>query len=138
LIVHACHCKDCQRISGSAFVVNIWIEEEFVRLRSGHLKSFALKGGSGKDHEVFFCEACGTHAWSRYDAAPGKTLFVRAGTLDSPRIVQPDVHIFVKAKLPWVQLPSNVPAFEGFYSIKDIWPTDRLARLRRSMSEQHQ
>ncbi len=30
LIVHACHCRDCQRVTGSGFVINIWIEKRFV------------------------------------------------------------------------------------------------------------
>src|SRR5690348_8754542 len=63
LIVHACHCQDCQRITGSAFVVNIWIEKEFVKTNGAIPKSFTLKGGSGKNHEVFFCDRCGTYVW---------------------------------------------------------------------------
>jgi hypothetical protein len=136
LVVHACHCRDCQRLSGSGFVVNIWIEEERVSLSSGAARSFTLKGGSGREHEVFFCAACGAHVWSRYHAAPGRTLFVRAGTLDDPAAFEPDVHIFVRTKLPWVQLPQDVPAFEGFYNLKEVWPAERLERLRRSLARE--
>src|SRR5437016_5122673 len=85
LVVHACHCRDCQRVTGSAFVINIWIEGKFVATKGAVPKSFTLKGGSGKDHEVFFCGKCGTYVWSRYHGAPGDYLFVRAGFFFSSR-----------------------------------------------------
>jgi glutathione-dependent formaldehyde-activating enzyme len=66
-----------------------------------------LKGGSGHMHEVFFCGTCGVYVWSRYHGAPGDALFVRAGTLDNPDAVTPDVHIFTRSKLPWLNLPAG-------------------------------
>ena len=130
LIVHACHCRDCQRITGSAFVINLWIERQFVQ-GSGRPKSFRLTAGTGKAHDVFFCERCGTYVWSFYHAAPGESLFVRAGTLDQPEMVKPDVHIFTRSKLPWLQLPNDVPTFEAFYKIDEVWPAASKERLHR-------
>jgi hypothetical protein len=85
LIVHACHCRDCQRITGSGFVINIWIEKRFVEVSGATPKSITLSGGTGKDHEAFFCSNCGTYVWSRYAVAPGgDALFVRAGRSTIP------------------------------------------------------
>ena len=134
LIVHACHCRDCQRITGSAFVINLWIEKEFVQA-SGRPKSFRLTGGTGKSHDVFFCERCGAYLWSFYHAAPGEALFVRAGTLDQPEKIKPDVHIFTRSKLPWLRLPNDVPAFETFYKIDQVWPAASRERLRRMVAK---
>jgi hypothetical protein len=131
MIVHACHCRDCHRITGSAFVINLWIERELVEA-SAAPKSFRLAGGTGKPHDVFFCGNCGTYLWSFYHAAPGDALFVRAGTLDQPEKVKPDVHIFTRSKLPWLQLPKDVRAFETFYKIDEIWPAESKERLRRN------
>jgi hypothetical protein len=136
LIVHACHCRDCQRITGSAFVINIWIERKFVQAGPAAVQSFRLAGGSGKPHEVFFCGACGTYVWSRYHGAPGDFLFVRAGTLDTPDAVRPDVHIFTRSKVPWLNLPEGVPAFKEFYKVDQVWSAESLERLRRNRSEQ--
>lgn len=133
LIVHACHCRDCQRLTGGPHVINIWIERKFVEA-TGAPKSFMLKGGSGNDHEVFFCDNCGTYVWSRYGIAPGDCLFVRAGTLDQPDAVTPDVHIFTRTKLPWVQLPKNVRAFETIYQIDKVWSAESKERLRRGVA----
>jgi hypothetical protein len=131
--VHACHCRDCQRITGGPHVINIWIERKFVEA-TGAPKSFMLKGGSGYNHEVFFCDNCGTYVWSRYGIAPGDCLFVRAGTLDQPDAVSPDVHIFTRTKLPWVQLPKNVLAFESIYQIDKVWSAESKERLQRSVA----
>jgi hypothetical protein len=134
LIVHACHCRDCQRITGSAFVINLWIERKFVEASLAP-KSFRLIAGSGKSHDVFFCEKCGVYLWSFYHAAPGDALFVRAGTLNQPEQIKPDVHIFTRSKLPWLQLPKDAPAFETFYKIDEIWSAGSKERLRQNMSE---
>ena len=133
LVVHACHCLDCQRITGSAFVINVWIERQFVDLVSGDPRSFRRAGGTGKHHDLFFCERCGTYLWSRYHIA-GDALFVRAGTLDTPDAVRPDVHIFTRSKVPWLELPGDVPAFEAGYKIEKVWSAESKARLHRQSS----
>ncbi len=132
LIVHACHCRDCQRITGGPFVINIWIESRFVDAGSAQPKSFPLKGGTGKLHEVFFCANCGTYVWSKYHIVPSDCLFVRAGTLDNPDAVKPDVHIFTRTKLPWFELPKDARAFESAYQLKDVWTAESLERLNRN------
>jgi hypothetical protein len=131
LIVHACHCRDCQRLTGSAFVVNLWLERSCVTASGAAPQSFALRAGSGRRHEVFFCGACGTTLWSRYHLVPA-ALFVRAGTLDDPSAAVPDVHLFTRSKLPWVTLPEGVPAFASFYRIAAVWSPEQQARWRRA------
>ena len=55
--------------------------------------------------------------------------FVRAGTLDDPSSVEPDVHIYTRSKLPWVTLPESTPAFRTYYDTQKLWPAASLARL---------
>ena len=129
IYVQACHCRDCQRITGSAFVVNMWVEESEVALLSGSPRSFELKGGSGRPHNVYFCGDCATYVWSRYDGAPG-SLFVRAGTLDDPGQAEPRAHIFTASKQKWVTLPANTPVFEQFYNPGEHLPSKSLQRLQ--------
>ena len=131
MIVHACHCRDCQRITGSAFVINMWIEKSAVEV-TGKPKSFMLKGGSGANHEVFFCPNCGVYVWSIYHGAPGSTLFVRAGTLDKSESAKPDVHIYTRSKLPWLELPAGARAFKEFYKFEDVWTPENRERLKKS------
>lgn len=135
LIVHACHCRDCQRITGGPFVINLWIERKFVTSEGVEPRSFRLTGGSGKAHDVFFCGDCGTYLWSFYHGAPGAALFVRAGTLEHPEAVRPDVHIFTRDKLPWIQLPAQARAFETFYKLDEVFSDAAKARLAANRAE---
>jgi hypothetical protein len=60
--------------------------------------------------------------------------FVRAGTLDRPSSVEPDVHIFTRSKLGWVTLPDSTPAFDVYYDMKYLWPVASLERLDAIMA----
>ena len=128
LYVQACHCTDCQRISGSAFVVNMWIETDEVELLSGTPKTYGLKGGSGRAHDVYFCGDCGVYVWSHYQGVRG-CLFVRAGTLDDPSQVKPLAQIYTRSKQDWVPLPSDTAVFDAFYVPKEQLPAESLKRL---------
>ena len=102
MVVHCCHCLDCQRITGSAFVLNLWIEADRFDLNDARLSSRDLPTGSPAGQTVHFCGDCGTYVYSQYHAAPGRTVYVRAGTLSDPEIVRPDVHVWTKYRLDWV------------------------------------
>src|SRR5260370_9701527 len=58
LIVNACHCRDCQRLTGGAFAVNIWIERRLFEADHARLRSVMLAAGSGKPHQVFRVPDC--------------------------------------------------------------------------------
>ena len=134
LIVHACHCRDCQRLSGGAFALNIWLEKANVEADHARLRSMSVPAGSGKPQQIFRCPDCGTAIYSKYHAAPGDTVLVRVGTLDHPEQVEPDVHIFTRSKLPWLDLPAGVPSFETFYKLAELWPAESRERLRRNIA----
>jgi hypothetical protein len=129
MFVHCCHCRDCQRQTGSAFVINALIETDRVELQSGDPQPSTMPTDSGRPHHIYRCPTCGTAVWSEYGGL--KVLrFVRVGTLDDPGALTPDVHIYVRSKLPWVALPESVPAFEAYYDSKKLWPAESLERRR--------
>jgi len=134
MIVHACHCRDCQRLTGSAFVVNLWIERKFVETDHAKLHPDRLTAGSGSPHEVFRCPDCGTAIYSKYHAAPGDTVLLRGGTLDQPETITPDVHIFARSKVPWLELPKEAQVFEAFYKFPEPWSAESRERLRRNIA----
>src|SRR6188474_553832 len=109
LFVHCCHCLNCQRQTGSAFVVNILVETDRLELSAGEPQIVAVPRSSGKKQRIWRCPSCQIALYSQYTSPA--TRFVRAGTLDDPSAVEPDVHIFTRSKLPWVELPADVPAF---------------------------
>jgi hypothetical protein len=127
LFVHCCHCHDCQRQTGSAFVLNALIETDRLEILRGRTALSEMPTDSGKPHHVARCPGCGTAVWSHYGGID-KLTFVRVGTLDDPAVVPPDVHIYARSRLPWVILPPNVPVFDAYYDSKTLWPAESLAR----------
>ena len=128
LIVHCCHCLSCQRQTGSAFVVNALIEADRVELIEGEPVAVDVPRDDGSTQRIYRCPSCQVAVYSVYGNP--KALFVRAGTLDEPRSVVPDVHIYVRSKVGWVTLPEGVPAFDEFYVVDEVWPEESLARIR--------
>jgi hypothetical protein len=128
LFVHCCHCLNCQRQTGSAFVINILIEADRVELVSGEPHQVAVPRDNGGTQEIWRCPNCETALYSQYTRPDVR--FVRAGTLDDPAAVAPDVHIFTRSKLPWVVLPEDVPAFDVYYDVRELWPPASLERAR--------
>lgn len=126
IFTHCCHCLDCQRQTGSGFAVNAIIEADRVELLSGKPEPVRVPTDSGEPHDIYRCPKCHTAVWSDYGM--GFALFVRAGTLDEPHRITPDVHIYTRSKLLWVSLPEGVPAFEAYYDRNEVWPAESLAR----------
>ncbi|MCJ8159449.1 GFA family protein [Sphingomonas sp. LaA6.9] len=129
LIVHCCHCLDCQRQTGSAFVLNALIESDRVTLLSGEPQPVTVPTDSGRPHDICRCPNCQTALWSDYGRR-GWLWFVRAGTLDEPSALSPGVHIYTRSKLPWLTLPDDVAQFEEYYDHKVVWNEVSLARAR--------
>ena len=132
LFTHCCHCLNCQRQTGSAFVINLLIETDRVELLAGAPQPVDVPRDDGSMQTVFRCPTCQVAVYSEY-THPG-VRFVRGGTLDDPSGVSPDVHIFTRSKLGWVMLPDSVPAVEVYYDMKALWPTASLERLEAIMA----
>lgn len=132
LIVHACHCRQCQRVTGSAFVMNALVEKSEVKLMSGEVVKHHF---ADTIHTAFFCPDCATYVWSEYKSGRfDDCWFIRVGTLDEPDRVPPSVHIFTESKQPWVIIPEDAPKFERFYQIGDVWKQSSIDRMGASWS----
>lgn len=129
MFVHCCHCRDCQRQTGSAFVLNALIENDRIERLSGEVEPTLVPTDSDEPHDIYRCSACRTAVWSDYNRRR-VLLFVRVGTLDDPTSLAPDVHIYTRSKLPWVALPSGASAFEAYYDPWKVWPAASLERRR--------
>ena len=127
LITHCCHCLNCQRQTGSAFVINLLIEADRVELITGDPQPVEVPRDDGSKQRIYRCPDCQVAVYSDYGRP--EVLFVRAGTLDEPSSVAPDVHIFTRSKLGWVTLPESVPAVEVYYDRNELWPAASLERI---------
>lgn len=128
LFVHACHCRWCQRETGTAFALNAMIEADRVALLQGEVEVVNTPSNSGKGQKIVRCPTCRIAVWSHYAGAGDAVRFVRVGTLDEPDRLPPDIHIFTASKQPWVLLPPDTPAVAEYYKASELWPTDSLER----------
>ena len=132
MFVHCCHCLNCQRQTGSAFVINLLIESDHVEVLAGDPRPVEVPRDDGSTQRIYRCPTCQVAVFSEYSRPEVK--FVRAGTLDDPSWVRPDVHIYTRSKVGWVELPGSVPAFEAYYDTKGLWPAESYDRLRAALS----
>jgi hypothetical protein len=136
IMINCCHCRACQRQSGSAFGINVLIEAENVELLGEAPIATEVASGSGHGQAIMRCPHCGTAVWGVYHAAGDGAHFVRAGTLDDPDQAVPRAHIWTESKVPWVVIPEGVPRFEQFYGGRDLMATfgeENAARWRKAL-----
>ena len=128
LFVHCCHCRWCQRETGTAFALNALIESERLVHFTDAPEIIDTPSLSGRGQQIARCPRCRIALWSHYAGAGPFVRFVRVGTLDTPDLLPPDIHIFTASKQPWVQLPAGVPAVPAYYDRDTYWPRESLER----------
>lgn len=99
-------------------VQNLGVEPEII----------ATPSESGLGQRIAHCPTCKPALWSHYAGSGPITKFVRVGTLDRPDALPPDVHIFTASKQPWVLLPEQTPALEGYCGRETVWPQESPQR----------
>ena len=109
-LVGVCHCKHCQKQSGSAFSINLAVPRAALTITSGDPAVYADKGDSGAAVCRHFCRDCGSPLFSDAASLP-QWLILKAGTLDDPSRVKPDVNAWCKSAQPWTPHPEGVPRF---------------------------
>jgi hypothetical protein len=128
LFVHCCHCRWCQRESGSAFALNALIESDRVELLAGEVVPVDTPTNSGTGQRIWRCPRCRVALWCNYAGAGETIRFVRVGTLDDPDRWPPDIHIYTSSKQPWVVLPPGTSAVPEYYRASEHWPQASLER----------
>ena len=111
LVVLACHCKECQKLSTSAFSITALVNTHAVTF-NGPMADWQRTAESGRINATKFCPTCGNRLY-HYDPAQPDTLKLKPANLDDTRILQPSMHIWVSQKQAWFQIPEGVMVFEG-------------------------
>jgi len=106
-----CHCKDCQRSSGSAFIPAILFLEQNVSVL-GEAKYFESTSDSGSIHKRGFCSNCGSQLFAKFSTMPGM-LGIKAGTLDHPSNYVPKLDFYVASAAPWDFMNPELPKKTG-------------------------
>jgi len=106
-----CHCRNCQRYTGSAFEALIAFPAASVSVQ-GELKTYDDTGDSGQPVHRRFCPNCGSGVVNEVDVLPGVTI-VLAGTLDDPAAFKPTMDVYWSSAQPWVHTSSERTRFPG-------------------------
>ncbi|HVU23755.1 MAG TPA: GFA family protein [Opitutus sp.] len=100
-----CHCVDCRRSSGAAYVTWGVVRRERVKLTSGELRKVPHA-----ERVRDFAACCGTQLFFE-DTPEWPTVDVAIATLDDPAPFAPGMAIWTEDKLPWVRLDETKPAY---------------------------
>ncbi|MEM7044271.1 MAG: GFA family protein [Pseudomonadota bacterium] len=119
LIAYACHCRECQKQSASAFGISVPVPSEGFRIE-GPMKVWRRPTDSGSSTDCWFCESCGTRLYHRGVREP-EWVAIKGGSLDDPDILTPIAHIWIKRKRPWLLLPPGVPTHDTEPDDYDAW-----------------
>jgi hypothetical protein len=134
IFVNGCHCRVCQRETGSAMAINAMIEADRVEiLTEGEPEIFVSRSGTMTTRGAR-CPRCGVGLWGTHPDFGEAIRFVRGGTLDERLL--PDAHFFTVTRHPLVQVPDDVPSFPGLPQPGDpeIWSTEAQGRIDAAMA----
>ena len=109
---YACHCKDCQRFSGTTHTLSMVVNAGDIELIKGALRGFDKAADSGRTVRMLGCIDCGTKVWNEPLSSPG-LLILKPGTLDDASWAEPVGNIWTDRALPWVEINCSHPHFPG-------------------------
>lgn len=107
----ACHCSECQKLSATSFSISALVDRKDFKLLSGELKVYMRIADSGLTNACYFCPDCGNRI---YHENPDKPDIIRLkpGTLEDTSVIQPTIHVWLKSKQGWVEIPKGVETYE--------------------------
>jgi hypothetical protein len=105
-----CHCRMCQKSTGSAFMVMAKFARPALRFTKGEPKLYR----SSSIKEKGFCSNCGSLLFDRYlvwksERTTPDMIWIQLGTLDHPEAISIDFHYGVETQLPWVHFDDGLP-----------------------------
>ena len=111
LAVYACHCTDCQKRSGSAFGLSMWVRRAAIEVTQGEAALHTSSHADGRPRVGRICAHCGVRLWSEPRKHPDRAV-VRPGTLDDRSWLRPVAHLWLRSAQPWVVIPEGVARYE--------------------------
>lgn len=118
IIALNCHCRDCQRASGSAYASLLVVSEESFRLISGAPRYHSKLSDRGTTMQRGFCADCGSPL-SLLEPHRPKFVFLQAASLDDPASHKPTMDIFTDSAHPWDSLNPALEKHAGMPPIPD-------------------
>ena len=108
-----CHCRDCQRQSGSAYIAAMRVPAARFRITQGTPKRYVTGSDSGNEVTRVFCGDCGSALYIQVATRPD-LIGIRVGTLDDPSTFRAEADIFVKSAQPWDYMDPGLPKYAAY------------------------
>jgi len=106
MTVH-CYCRDCQKVTGSAFTTVLAVPRTAFHLLRGELGSFTVTANSGNNVTREFCQTCGSPLFTKAEMVPD-AIFIKAGSLDDASWLKPTVSCWTSRAHPWAPIAAGV------------------------------
>lgn len=118
LLMVACHCRQCQKLSTSAFSITAVVAADAVQF-SGEMVEWSRTSDSGNLNNAKFCPTCGNRIYHFNPQDPG-SIKLKPANLDDTSIIKPTMHIWVCEKQEWYTIPEGVDVYEKQADFKQI------------------
>jgi len=123
LTCYVCHCKDCQRRTGSAFSTALIVKTEALELISGTSSPYRALLSGGRTKTGLHCAECSTRLWGTIQSVPTIRV-LQPGTLDDASRYRPVAHLWTRSCQPWVVIPDYMPTYlenAPFGELSALW-----------------
>ena len=110
IVVAACHCKQCQQLSTSAFSITAMIDSDSIKI-SGKMNEYSRVAASGNISSAKFCPTCTNHIY-HYNPDNPQHLMLKPSTLSDTSIINPTIHVWVSEKQEWFKIPQDALTFD--------------------------
>jgi hypothetical protein len=110
--VIACHCRECQKLSTSAFSVTAVVATNAIAF-NGEMKQWTRIADSGNKNSGYFCPNCGTRIY-QFNPDQPDSIKLKLKPVDkaSESLFEPKIHVWTSEKLSWDQIPAGVKSAE--------------------------
>ena len=112
-----CHCRDCQRSSGTAYIAAMRVPAAGFRITKGAPKRYLSRSDAGNEIARVFCGDCGSPLYVQVSTRP-EIVGLRVGTLDDPSGFRAEADIFTKSAQPWDHMDPALPKYSAYPSGK--------------------
>ena len=118
ILAYKCHCRACQRASGSGFVAIMWVHSDKLDITGNEPRYYSVDADSGGQLKRGFCPECGSSVLLK----PGfpDVTFIVAASLDDPAEFKPRQEIWTSSAQPWDLLDTSLQQFDDQFTSDDI------------------
>lgn len=111
LRIGVCHCKQCQRRTGSAFGMGCFFTKDGVKVTQGTTRAYERISDAGNRVRFQFCTSCGSTVMWETEALP-QAFGIAGGTLDDTDWIEPKLHVWAKEAQSWFEFPDGVDVLQ--------------------------